>query len=115
MHSQYCRGKSYSISSRIEVIVMPATKRANESVNMRRTILGIRRKRSLIFLAIMIIAGALWYWFSPSKSPGERATEALVEAYSKRRLIEPRLSGGFLAGVYDPDSDGSANIDTKKL
>ena len=95
---------------------MSGAKRAHESVEVRRAILGIRRKRTLLFLTIIItLAGALAYWYWPRKSPGERATEALVEAYSKRRLIEPRLSGGFLAGVYDPDSDRSANIDTKKL
>ena len=33
----------------------------------------------------------------------ERGTRGLVEAFSTRRLIEPRLSGGFKCGAYNPD------------
>jgi CHAT domain-containing protein len=78
--------------------------------------LGQRQKKSLLFLAIFaIVAGALGFWYWQSQSPAERATEALVEAYSERRLIVARLSGGFFAGEFDPGSDQEANIDTGKL
>jgi CHAT domain-containing protein len=34
----------------------------------------------------------------------ENGMKALVRAYSKKRMIEPRLSGGFHAGSYDANS-----------
>jgi CHAT domain-containing protein/predicted negative regulator of RcsB-dependent stress response len=83
---------------------------------MRGAVLGLRQKKPLLSLAILAItAGALGFWYWQSKSPAERATEALVEAYSKGRLIEARLSGGFRAGVYDQGADQQANIDKGKL
>src|SRR5262249_24854386 len=35
----------------------------------------------------------------------DQGMNALVKAYAKQRLIEPRLSGGFRAGEYRPASD----------
>ncbi|HEX5731239.1 MAG TPA: CHAT domain-containing protein [Blastocatellia bacterium] len=78
--------------------------------------MGIRRKNFLYFIAILIItAAALGFWYWQRKPTAELVTEAVVEAFSKTRLIEPRLSGGFLAGVYEPGPDKEANIDTTKL
>jgi len=42
-------------------------------------------------------------------------TQALIEAFSKRRLIEPRLSGGFKAGVFNPSPDDTSGIDATHL
>src|SRR5262249_41100899 len=68
--------------------------------------------RSLRWLAIAIfplVAGGLSVScsFLSRKPPLERGMEALVKAYSKTRMIEPRLCGGFHAGKYDPDSSDS--------
>ena len=83
------------------------------------------RKRSGIFLtwkwlvimALIITALGLGIilWFVTGDTAAESGTKALVEAYSKRRLIEPRLSGGFRASVYDPAPGDNTNIDQAKL
>src|SRR5262249_22342257 len=72
----------------------------------------------LTVVVLPIVAG----WFSvscsflPRKPAIERGMEALVKAYSKTRLIEPRICGGFHAGKYVPDSAGAvidrANLET---
>src|SRR5262245_59553514 len=48
------------------------------------------------------------------KPPLEDGMEALVTAYGKVRLIEPRMYGGFHAGRYDPDS-GAGLVDKSSL
>ena len=45
----------------------------------------------------------------------ERGKRALVAAFSKRRLIEPRLSGGFKAGLFNPDTSDTSGIDGGEL
>jgi CHAT domain-containing protein len=95
---------------------MSAASLVYESKDMKRPELGHRRRRLVWLLSLSIIAicaFGIWYW--QSRSPGERATRALVEAYSKRRLIEPRLSGGFHAAVYDSNANDKTNIDLEKL
>src|SRR5215467_3153415 len=52
--------------------------------------------------------------FLSHKSPMEQGMAALVKAYSKTRLIEPRLCGGFHAGKYDPAA-GVALVDQASL
>ena len=46
-----------------------------------------------LLAAILIAMNAL-------RSDVDRGTDALIEAFSNRRLIEPRLSGGFKCGAY---------------
>lgn len=49
-------------------------------------------------------------------SPLDRGNAALVEAFSARRLIEPRLSGAFKAAPYNPAADDdAAGINKEKL
>jgi CHAT domain-containing protein/Tfp pilus assembly protein PilF len=45
----------------------------------------------------------------------DRGTEALIDAFSKQRLIEPRLSGGFKGGEFRPSNDGTSEIKTGEL
>ena len=45
----------------------------------------------------------------------DRGTEALIDAFSKQRLIEPRLSGGFKGGEFRPSRDGTSDIKTGEL
>lgn len=48
-------------------------------------------------------------------SPTERGTRALVEAFRKQRLIEPRLSGGFPCGEFKPSPGDRSHVDTQEL
>jgi CHAT domain-containing protein len=69
---------------------------------------GLLSSRRLT-VAISLIATCLSVScsFFSRKPTLERGREALVKAYSKGRLIEPRLCGGFQAGKYDPQSGGT--------
>jgi CHAT domain-containing protein/Flp pilus assembly protein TadD len=67
----------------------------------------------LLALILIAVAGVAIYRFL-HRSPLERGVNAVVKAYAKRRLIEPRLSGGFLAAEYLPGSDGNS-IDAEQL
>lgn len=55
---------------------------------------------SIVLLAVVV---ALFLIYRSRGSRVERGTRGLIEAFSTRRLIEPRLSGGFKCGVYNPD------------
>ena len=82
----------------------------------KRSGIYLTRKRLEILVLIIAALGlGIILWFIFSDSAAESGTKALVEAYSKRRLIEPRLSGGFRASVYDPAPGDPTNIDTAKL
>lgn len=48
-------------------------------------------------------------------SDSERGTRLLIEAFSRQRLIEPRLSGGFNGGAFNPAEHGEAYINTVKV
>ena len=48
-------------------------------------------------------------------SDSERGTRLLVESFSKQRMIEPRLSGGFKGGVFNPAENGEAYINTAEV
>jgi CHAT domain-containing protein/Flp pilus assembly protein TadD len=67
------------------------------------------RPKPRVWLLIVIISLAVaaltvaWLLITrPRGSRVERGTNGLIEAFSKRRLIEPRLSGGFKCGEYKP-------------
>ncbi|HVG21556.1 MAG TPA: CHAT domain-containing protein [Blastocatellia bacterium] len=60
---------------------------------------------TITYLAVKIICG----------STLERGNAALVEAFSARRLIEPRLSGAFKAAPYKPGPDDETDIKKDKL
>src|ERR1044072_5265420 len=58
-------------------------------------------KRLTLALMILMLGVASFLLLRPTAS--ERGTQSLVKAFSKRRLIEPRLSGGFKGGVFIED------------
>src|SRR6185295_13937717 len=60
---------------------------------------------ALIIVSILLLAAvaAAFLIYRSRGSRVERGTRGLVEAFSTRRLIEPRLSGGFKCGAYDSD------------
>jgi CHAT domain-containing protein/Flp pilus assembly protein TadD len=72
--------------------------------------------RRLTLAILPVVAGYLSVSCSlfSHKPAIERGTEALVKAYSKKRMIEPRMCGGFHAGKYNPDS-GSTLVDKASL
>jgi tetratricopeptide (TPR) repeat protein len=57
--------------------------------------------------------GALAYALWGSKT--ERGTRDLVEAFSRRRPIEGRLSGGFKAAIFNPSRDDTTDINAPSL
>src|SRR5262252_8057777 len=63
----------------------------------------------IVSLAGILIANRL------HGSDVERGTRALSEAFSKQRLIEPRLSGGLKCGRFDATTNASTTIDSDKF
>ncbi|HEX8087468.1 MAG TPA: CHAT domain-containing protein [Blastocatellia bacterium] len=59
----------------------------------------------LAFLAVVLLSLACLTVCIIRGTPLERGNAALVEAFSERRLIEPRLSGAFKAAPYTSDDD----------
>jgi CHAT domain-containing protein len=45
----------------------------------------------------------------------DRGTRALIDAFSKRRLIEPRLSGGFKCGEFKPSREDISGVTTEEF
>lgn len=66
-------------------------------------------------IALIALVGGAIYFFMMRGSNVEQGTRALVEAFSKRRLIEPRLSGGFKAGRFLADTSDTGGIDGDQL
>ncbi|MFY9607813.1 MAG: CHAT domain-containing protein [Blastocatellia bacterium] len=66
-------------------------------------------------VVVALLGGITAYFLIPRGSDVERGTRALVEAFSKRRLIEPRLSGGFKAGRFNPDTSDASGINGGEL
>jgi CHAT domain-containing protein/Flp pilus assembly protein TadD len=55
------------------------------------------------------------YLYLARSSKLERGNQALIEAFSERRVIEQRLSGGFKAGLFSPSGDNASGIKTEKM
>lgn len=81
----------------------------------RRSGIYLTRRKLLIMFAVLVV-GALvtTVILLNCDTAAEKGTKALVKAYSKRRLIESRLSGGFGAGIYNPALD-LTDIDSDQL
>ncbi|MGH9826201.1 MAG: hypothetical protein ACREDR_23470, partial [Blastocatellia bacterium] len=56
----------------------------------------------VVCLFCFTVAGLSLSACRKSQSPLDRGMAALVEACASKRLVEPRLSGGFHAGRYQP-------------
>ena len=66
----------------------------------------LTRKALLTVLAILVVAAIVTtVVLLNCDSAAEKGTKALVKAYSQRRLIESRPSGGFRAGIYSSAPD----------
>lgn len=81
----------------------------------RRTVLIKWRWLAIVsFLVIVLLVGILM----AKKSRGadvDRGTRALIEAFSRQRLIEPRLSGGFKGVEFRPSQDNAPDINSSEL
>ena len=78
----------------------------NEKPHRRAAFISWRWLAIALFLIIALAVGIL----IANKVRGsdvDRGTRALIEAFSKQRLIEPRLSGGFKGSEFKPSSDGA--------
>ncbi len=65
--------------------------------------------RHNFILLLALISGTAFPPFGCSGSPASRCNRALIAAYSKRRLIEARLSGGVRAGRYIADEKAGSD------
>src|SRR5215813_2299172 len=71
--------------------------------------LGIQRRspsvwRWLAFVFLLIVTMSLGIAYKLRGSDLDRASKELIDAFSKQRLIEPRLSGGFKGGEFKSPS-----------
>ncbi|HWO02880.1 MAG TPA: tetratricopeptide repeat protein, partial [Blastocatellia bacterium] len=88
---------------------------ANQPLNGR----GLVRRPLMLALGaitvVLLLGGIASCSLTRRGSDTERGTSALVEAFSRRRLIEARLSGGFKAGHLNPDASDRGGIDDDRL
>src|SRR5262249_12309572 len=68
-----------------------------------------RRVLLLVIAALLAVGGFAASYFA-RRSPLDRGTRALIAAFRDRRLIEPRLSGGFAAGLFNGSVANRSNI-----
>ena len=68
-----------------------------------------------LIVVVGLLGGIAGMPFIPQGSDVERGNRALVAAFSKRRIIEPRLSGGFKAAPYNRDGSDRTGIDESQL
>ncbi|MEK6324648.1 MAG: CHAT domain-containing protein [Acidobacteriota bacterium] len=64
---------------------------------------------------IVLGVGGVLIAYKSRGSPVERGTSALVDAFSSRRLIEPRLSGAFKGGEFNPSRHDTSDIKWERL
>ena len=94
---------------------MAVTSNAMGNSQVRRRGVVIGRSALKVGAAILLVVIALAaYLLRPRGSNVERGTVALIDAFSKRRFIEPRLSGGFNCGEFRPARDEASDIKTTK-
>jgi CHAT domain-containing protein/lipoprotein NlpI len=68
---------------------------------------------TLLVISVLFVGGLAAYKLRGS--PVDRGSRALIAAFSSRRLIEPRLSGGFKGGEFRPSLIDRSSIDWEKL
>ncbi len=99
-----------------EFRIMDTTKGNHLSAfSERRGVFVSWRQVGFVLVAVVVIGmiALLVYWGRGSAS--ERGTRLLVEAYSKQRMIEPRLSGGFKGGAFNLGEKGGPDISTVEV
>ena len=94
---------------------MSATERPFE--NQQRPLGALISRRRLAIAILLIIAVAVGIVIAKKlRGPDvERGQRALIDAFSNRRMIEPRLSGGFKGGEFKPSLEDLSGVKTKAL
>src|SRR5438309_4776926 len=95
---------------------MPASRKTFETLplNRRAVFVSWRQLALAAVLLIALLVGILITYRSRG-SDVDRGTRALITAFSERRLIEPRLSGGFKGGKFRPSPDDRSGINSSEL
>jgi CHAT domain-containing protein/Flp pilus assembly protein TadD len=94
--------------------MMAAVGKTLEPVTRRSSF--VSRRLLLMLLILFLCASAIVAIVIITRgSDVDRGTRALVSAFTKRRLIEPWLSGGFKAGSFNPSSDRDSEILIKEF
>ena len=97
-------------------LTMAAIEDTFEPEPLKRRAAFVSRRRIIItFLVITVLLVGGLAAYRLRGSPVDRGSRALIDAFSSRRLIEPRLSGGFLGGEFRPSLADRSNIDWEKL
>ncbi len=78
-----------------------------------RAVFVSRRWLLMVTLVIIIAVIGILFAYGSRGSDVDRGTGALIAAFSKRRLIEPRLSGGFKAGEFRTSSEEISGIEAR--
>lgn len=86
----------------------------NDQPNHRAAFISWRWLAIAFFLIIVLAFGIL-IAINARGSNVDRGTLALIDAFSKQRLIEPRLSGGFKGSEFRASLDGAPDIKTAEL
>lgn len=85
----------------------------NEPLNRRAAFISWRWLAFGAILLLALLVGIL-IAYKTRGSDVERGTYALVEAFTRRRLIEPRLSGGFRFGEFRPSHEDMSGVKTEE-
>ncbi|MEK6409122.1 MAG: CHAT domain-containing protein [Acidobacteriota bacterium] len=86
----------------------------NEPHNRRAAFISWRLLAVILALIVVLIV-AIVIAYKARGSDVERGTAELVEAFSKRRLFEPRLSGGFKGGEFRPSVGDASDIKSSEV
>ena len=79
----------------------------------RRTAFVSWRRIGFASLLIIILALGTLIIIMVRGSDVDRGSLALIDAFSERRMIEPRLSGGFKGSEFRPSRDDTSGIKTQ--
>ncbi|HSE37519.1 MAG TPA: tetratricopeptide repeat protein, partial [Blastocatellia bacterium] len=72
-----------------------------------------RRWLAFVSLLIIVLVAGVLIAINAKGSDIGRGTDALIEAFSNRRLIEPRLSGGFKGSEFRASLDDMSGVKTE--
>ena len=69
----------------------------------------------ILVVSVVVVVAAVFIARRTRRSDVDRGMLALIEAFSKQRLIEPRLSGGLKWGRFNASKDASPDVRSDKF
>ena len=87
----------------------------NPEQRHRRTAFISWRWIGIASLLITTLAGLILIAKQLRGSDVDRGSKALIEAFSNRRMIEPRLSGGFQGSEFSPTLEDMSGVKTEEF